>query len=415
MIFVFNDTLGVFGGSQTLIYRMCDWLHEKKIKTVVMCNSADNTEIVSKLETIGVTIDCFPPSDYSHTNKTLSKLLQEDKQLLVVSFGFDRYMNIECVKAKYGLQFDNIIYDIIPITFFKGEGVKSKFLKKHAKKVYSKIVLRMLANNSIRTLEDTYIDGVRNFFNFRDNEFTPKILRLPMKCVKLPDYETIIKQGFDSDLILSAARADFPFKGYLVGLVDQFCEIKKSLPSVKLKIYADGGDMHILRDKVDAVPEDIRKDISLNGWITYEELYQEMKKAKVYIGMGTTVMDAALNYKPSVVVSFDTMNCLSDGLFSDNPYCTATNGDGYPEATKTLLRVLNTSFDEYRTLCIKNFDVVFENYNIDYVMNDFVNIKTQNQKCLLKPLERLEHNMNNFVNTIRFRNAEDKNRYVKNN
>ena len=136
-----------------------------------------------------------------------------------------------------------------------------------------------------------------------------------------------------------------------------------------------------------------------------------MKKAKVYIGMGTTLMDAALNYKPSVVVSFDTMNCLSNGLFSDNPYCTATNGDGYPEAIKSLLRVLNASFDEYRMLCIKNFDAVFENYNIDYVMNDFVKIKTQNQKCLLKPLERLEHNMNNFVNTIRFRNAEDKNRY----
>lgn len=411
MIFVFNDTLGVFGGSQTLIYRMCDWLHEKKIKTVVMCNSADNKEIVSKLENINVVIDCFPPEDYHHTKNMLVSLLKEDKDLLVVNFGFDRYMNIECTKAKYHLEFNNIIYDIIPTTFFKGEGVKSKFLKKHAKKVYSSVVLRMLANNAIRTLEDTYITGVRDYYNFTAEEFSPKILRLPMKCKRLDNYEQIIKQGFESDLILSAARADFPFKGYLVGLVDQFCEIKKEKPSVRLKIFSDGGDMHILRDKVNAVPEEIRKDISLNSWINYEELYQEMQKAKVYIGMGTTVMDAALNYKPSVVVSFDTMNCLSAGLFTDNPYCTATHGDGYPEATETLRRVLRSSFDEYKKLCIDNFEVVYKNYNIDYVMNDFVNIKTQNQKCLLKPLERLEHNMNNYVNKIRFRNSEDKNRY----
>lgn len=411
MIFVFNDTLGVFGGSQTLIYRMCEWLHEKKIKTVVMCNSADNKEIVSKLENINVVIDCFPPEDYHHTKNMLVSLLKEDKDLLVVNFGFDRYMNIECTKAKYHLEFNNIIYDIIPTTFFKGEGVKSKFLKKHAKKVYSSVVLRMLANNAIRTLEDTYITGVRGYYNFTAEEFSPKILRLPMKCKRLDNYEQIIKQGFESDLILSAARADFPFKGYLVGLVDQFCEIKKEKPSVRLKIFSDGGDMHILRDKVNAVPEEIRKDISLNSWISYEELYQEMQKAKVYIGMGTTVMDAALNYKPSVVVSFDTMNCLSAGLFTDNPYCTATHGDGYPEATETLRRVLRSSFDEYKKLCIDNFEVVYKNYNIDYVMNDFVNIKTQNQKCLLKPLERLEHNMNNYVNKIRFRNSEDKNRY----
>lgn len=411
MIFVFNDTLGVFGGSQTLIYRMCEWLHEKKIKTVVMCNSADNKEIVSKLENINVVIDCFPPEDYHHTKNMLVSLLKEDKDLLVVNFGFDRYMNIECTKAKYHLEFNNIIYDIIPTTFFKGEGVKSKFLKKHAKKVYSSVVLRMLANNAIRTLEDTYITGVRDYYNFTAEEFSPKILRLPMKCKRLDNYEQIIKQGFESDLILSAARADFPFKGYLVGLVDQFCEIKKEKPSVRLKIFSDGGDMHILRDKVNAVPEEIRKDISLNSWISYEELYQEMQKAKVYIGMGTTVMDAALNYKPSVVVSFDTMNCLTAGLFTDNPYCTATHGDGYPEATETLRRVLRSSFDEYKKLCIDNFEVVYKNYNIDYVMNDFVNIKTQNQKCLLKPLERLEHNMNNYVNKIRFRNSEDKNRY----
>lgn len=415
MIFVFNDTLGVFGGSQTLIYRMCEWLHEKKIKTVVMCNSAENTEIVSKLEAIGVVIDCFPPADYHHTKNTLVSLLNEDKDLLVVSFGFDRYMNIECTKAKYHLEFNNIIYDIIPITFFKGEGVNSKFLKKHAKKVYSKIVLRMLANNAIRTLEDTYITGVRDFYNFSAKEFSPKILRLPMKCARLSNYEQIIKQGFEADLILSAARADFPFKGYLVGLVDQFCEIKKEMPSVKLKIFSDGGDMHILRDKVNAVSEEIRKDISLNGWICYEELYQEIQKAKVYIGMGTTVMDAALNYKPAVVVSFDTMDCVSAGLFTDNPYCTATHGDGYPEATETLRRVLNSSFEEYKKLCIDNFEVVYDNYNIDYVMNDFVNIATPDKKCLLKPMEYLEHNMNNFVNTIRFRNAEDKNRYVNNN
>lgn len=412
MTFVFNDTLGVFGGSQTLIYRMCEWLHEKKIKTVVMCNSADNTEIVSKLKNINVEIDCFPPENYKYTKNTLVSLLNENKNLLVVSFGFDRYMNIECTKAKYHLEFNNIIYDIIPITFFKGEGVKSKFLKQHAKKVYSKVVLRMLANNAIRTLEDTYITGVRDYFNFTEEEFSPKILRLPMKCKRLDNYERIIKQGFESDLILSAARADFPFKGYLVGLVDQFCEIKKEMPSVKLKIFSDGGDMHILRDKVNTVPEEIRKDISLNGWISYEELYQEMQKAKIYIGMGTTVMDAALNYKPSVVVSFDTMNCLSAGLFTDNPYCTATHGDGYPEATETLKRVLKSSFEEYKKLCTDNFEVVYENYNIDYVMNDFINIVTPNKKCLLKPFEYLEHNMNNFVNTIRFRNAEDKNRYV---
>lgn len=408
MTVIFNDTLGVLGGSQTLMLRMATWLRTHNINVCIICDSDTNEEIVTELRKIDVRIEVCKTEAF----KVIANILKEYTDLLVINFGFGRYLNVECIKKKYNIQFNNIIYDIIPITFLKGSGFKSNFLRNHAKRKYLKILLRMVKNGAVLSQEETNNKSVCSYFGIKLSDYNPKMLRIPMVCNPLANHELIIKDGYSSSIILTAARADFPFKGYMIGLVDEFEKIKKSVKNAKLKIYSDGGDIEVLREKINSVSTGIQKDIELCGWISYIELYSELKKCKMYIGLGSSLMDAALNYKPSIVASYNTTKCVTAGTFADNPNCIGTKEDDLPTAAILIEKIFSMTSEQYRDLCQKNFNAVYDNYNIDKIMSELINSKTTNQNCILTLSERLENYFNIVLNRIRFRNKKDKNRYV---
>lgn len=405
MTVIFNDTLGVLGGSQTLMLRMAIWLRTHNIMVCVICDSDANEEIVTELRKIDVKIEVCAPESF----KIIAHILNQYNDLLVINFGFDRYLNIECIKRIYNIQFYNIIYDIIPTTFWKGSGFKSSFLISHAKHKYSKIIFRMLKNGAIISQEETNNKSVCSYFGINLSDYNPKMLRIPMVCNPLANCESIIKDGYSSSIILTAARADFPFKGYMIGLIDEFIKLKENVKNAKLKIYSDGGDIEELRKKITSVSTALQKDIELCGWISYLELYSELKKCKMYIGLGSSLMDAALNYKPSIVASYNTTKCVTAGTFADNPFCIGTKEEDLPVASTLIENVFNMSFEKYRDLCHKNFNAVYDNYNIDTIMTELINIKTNYKNCILTFSDRLEHYCNNVLNLIRFRNKKDKN------
>ena len=406
MTVIFNDTLGVYGGSQSLMLRMSKWLKSKQIDVCIICDSATNIEVVSELKKNNVRIEVCRPDDF----KFIGHVLKEYKERIVINFGFVRYLNIECIKKKYKLRFDNIIYDIIPATFLVGTGFKNNLLRKHIKRKYLKTLLRMVDNNSVISQEETNNRSVCSHFGIDEKKYNPKLLRIPMDCKRLENCESIIKEGYKSKIIMTAARADFPFKGYMIGLIDEFKKIKEKDDGLILQIFSAGGDIEELKDKIRSVPDIIRKDIVLNGWITYSDLYNELKKCKIYIGLGSSLMDACLNYKPTIVVSYDTRKCVTAGTFDENPFCIGTKGEDYFPAGEIIEKIIQLDYEKYKNLCFNSFEAVNKNYNIDSIMTDLLNTKTKNSSCILTFSERLEHNMNNLRNKLRSK-KNNKNAY----
>ena len=60
---IINDTLGTYGGSITLIERLCTWAVMNNECIKVYCNDMSNKEIVTKLNRMNVTIECFDTYD----------------------------------------------------------------------------------------------------------------------------------------------------------------------------------------------------------------------------------------------------------------------------------------------------------------------------------------------------------------
>lgn len=399
---LFNDTLGAYGGSHTLMVRMCKWLTQNGIRCGIICDNRNNEEIATELESFGTEIYVV---DIQKPKVVRDLVLEIGDQIKVISFVWNFYLDIERAKKVYDMKFDNLIYCIHPATFEKGTGLGSNYLRKLILKKYRGILNRMNENNAIIMMDEINTIASENFFNMKFSS-NPVILRLPMNCRKIDEHSRIIDDGYKNRLIMTASRAEIPYKGYLLGLIDDFKELKTKYPDIKLLIVSAGADLGLIKEKIKGLSLDVQGDITLQGWMKYDELSTLMETCTVFIGMGTSVLDASLKYKPSIPVRFYTKENLAESLFTDNPYCIAANTLCTSKAISLLDDVLRLPKEEYSKLAEKSFDMVNKHYNIDETLDKMCNVKTMNSKSILTQSEAILHWANNRLNAARHKKED---------
>ena len=324
----------------------------------------------------------------------------------MINFWSNRYFDIEAVKYKYDLQVENKIYLIHPKCLIKGDSYKDGVVVNVIRNGYKRIIPKISKISAIISMDEINIAETENYYGISLESDIP-IIRLPMN-VDLIDKNKVIKEGYETKIIMTSCRADFPYKGYVVGLVDVFVKLKSKFSEAKLLIVCDGEDVGILKEKISDVPKVIQKDIALLGWMSYEELKDYMNSCMLYIGMGSSVLDSSLRYKPSAVIKFYTMDCIGKDYTAENPIDLAARDEIKDDATDMLTRVLKMNFEEYKAFSEKSFSVVSKMYGVDDVMNQFMKHHTGSNESILSLNDYLLIRMNNLVNSIRFKNKKEK-------
>ena len=75
---------------------------------------------------------------------------------------------------------------------------------------------------------------------------------------------------------MTIARAEFPFKGYILGLLDWFAS---SDSNIRLTIVSYGPDEKKIADRIDSFDEIVKKRITLVGKTDYGQLEKYYKTA----------------------------------------------------------------------------------------------------------------------------------------
>ena len=145
------------------------------------------------------------------------------------------------------------------------------------------------------------------------------IIRIP-EVIQSVDGKLIQERAGREKLnILSIARADFPFKGYLIGLIDFVAN--SLLDNLSLDIVTYGKDMNLINKKMNELSKEQRKKIHIYGRTSYENLEAFFQQAKLYIGMGTTIIDAAQRGILAIPVKADTYEVYAGNFFHDDYKC----------------------------------------------------------------------------------------------
>ena len=204
---------------------------------------------------------------------------------------------------------------------------------------------------------------------FNSDFSSSKVFPLPINNISDKDFNRLPKKY----KIISVGRL-VSFKTYNNYMIDVIEDLINSGYNVTYDIYGDGPLMNELVEKIKN--KSLQKHITLHGKVSYDKLKDIFSDAYIFVGMGTSVLEASFCSVPSVVAQEKINNPLSQGYIYNMP---EYNCGEYIQGMKKIkvydliLDLINKNDKDYNLECKKTYDYV-QKYSIDNVMHEFLNL-----------------------------------------
>lgn len=392
-IIYYPDTTG---GTATLTIRLGKQLIKHGYRVILICNriTDKNNEIL--MGEIGIEVYCW---DYKEAYNNFLKMSNDQIHYIFLTYRLDDYLLIEKIKSKFKMA-ESILY----IVHFHGliKAINQNVITRlFAKKFYLPIIKKILNNNSVIFMDDNSITETEKYYNINIKRRKNLIFHLPMDITKLET--SIVRNKINLDIlnILTIARAEFPFKGYIIGLIDDFNELCRTYNNITLTIIAFGPDESQIKEKVKQLPAPIQNKIKLVGHTPYDELCKYFNQAHLFLGMGTTILDAANHGVPSIAVQPYTYENNSSGFFHEQPEFLGGYEDKSIPAINYMKKVIEMLNEEYLELCQMEYRALEENYNISTLANYLINIEEDINPKTISDFELKLHKLMFKINKTR--------------
>lgn len=338
------------GGAELLIAKLSKFFSENA-SVALICQSI-TPDIKKEIEKSGVRIiqvDVWDSTLY------MKQRIKEYSEPYCITFVLNDYIMLRgiCTSTKH-----TILYAIHFYVLVGNQNSKFKKLRKKLREHYLPVAIR---DNSIVVMDETIIREAKNFYG-KSIEFSSlydKIVRISVE-----------DSGFDADKynsknpktelrILAIARADFPFKGYLLGLVRKFPEYYDCNTYLDIVAYGPGENRII--EEINKLPSKMSEHISLYGKMEYDQLIPIIDKSCLYVGMGTTILDASVRKVIAIPVVPYTEAVVANSFFYENYKSVICDVD--EDRFLTLVnRLKEMSLDEYHEICDFSRNIVLKYY-----------------------------------------------------
>ena len=322
------------GGCQLLIKKLANEIISRGDKVFIYCESITQ-ELSINREKINIVQVGHKKWGNDKELRNFLKIFGSDSIRNITFLWTDYAWVYSCVEASNLVLFYVVHHDALKMAAYSTKLAVEKIRKGYL----ASVLFRLIRNNAVVMMDEQTVKHTLSYYGFTDVK--PKIIRIPIsfehKDLNLEDIAK--KYGQKHKIILAVARADFPFKGYLIGLLKL---MKNHLipEEFSLNIVSYGSDYDELNAAYEQCPDDIKKRIKLYGETPYEELIGLFEKAHVYVGMGTTLLDASKYGVISIpVVSYSyQVKCMH--FFHDN-YNVLALDDGTEQRFLELLEEIN--------------------------------------------------------------------------
>ncbi len=355
---------GISGGTATLSYRIGKRFKSLGYDVVYLCPMNNDAFNVRLLTEAGIEVEILSQSKWKYFMGEKKSNYEEAIFWLYAYELFDMVDDIRCEYTTIGCKVKVHLYAVHEHCLIRG-GADCSGIKLYITKVFN-------------SLNRSYINTIYNneeliILDHQTCKLTEQKLNLNLsrKDIILPlpyDFHTNESRKIQKkdNIISTMARIDFPFKGYIIGLVRMFPHIYNCV-KCDLWIIGDGKDMNVLKKEIEQVPEPIRNHIRLFGNVEYSEAKRLVSKTKVFVGMGTALLDAESVFVPSIGVQAYTMQCNGKGYFSENLYDLGYLHDAKHlyGISELILKTLILKDEEYNSMVTQGYLKVKEMYGMD--------------------------------------------------
>lgn len=377
-IFFYKDI--VVGGCELLIEKVSKQMVKEGIRTKILCKTIDGS-MMERFDSSGVEIHRL--TDWE-SNKELRSYISIENEIRMITFFWEDFVRVYFLKKR---KMKTILYAVHFQVLALGANCRYPLLKKIIKAVGGKSIYEFMFSKKILCMDEQTVRHTQNYFKktFLEDTSMCRIVRVPINIADVDKRQLEIRAGNKEFHVLTIARAEFPFKGYMLGLID-FIENQEDKNNLHLDIISYGPDIDKLKNKIDALDEETKKVITLHGKTDYDALSQYYDNTKLYIGMGTTILDAAQRGIISIPILFYTEELVADKFFHED-YRVLAVDEG---TTNHILNLWETarglSREQYLELSEKTRKIAIENYGIEKTTGEILSIfeKIKDDKLNLK-------------------------------
>ncbi len=377
---------GMSGGTATLSYRIGQEYMSRGYSIFYICsemNSMDNYRLFSQA---GFNVRVMKKIRWKSYVK---KNIEANTELLMLSYSYELFRYAEIIEKNY-CSSKSFLYVVHERTLYRG-GEKKTWLTDLFNKINHYYIKTIEENGRLLFMEGAIAEKSEIMLNMKFERCKGNICPLPYI---FPNRINLAKKN---KIISTMARIDFPFKAYLLGLVDILNRILDEGVDVELWIIGDGPSMRELRNKVDQMSDDKKDKVKLVGSLAYDEAKAMISNTYVFVGMGTGIIDAVSTGVPAIVVKPFINECMGKGFFSEHPDILGYMSDDkdVSNITDTLKEILGMSEEKYNTLCSLEYESAKDYYSFDkmYKLITSIEIKSKGHSLF----EVLGYKMNAFL------------------
>lgn len=373
-VFAFFNPHFILGGVDTYFYRMICWLRKNNYRTYLLLpeKATINLDLLEELRNNGTIIaQCVERYSISNEVKpTKCKLdLEDGTEVLFFATRFPDYIVAqEIARCNPHLKFMIVNY-MLHVKAFICPSVKRRdtSLQNY---IFFKLryyyYRRVLVKSSILFMDNICRNNFCEFYHC-DKE-NCEIIPLG---IEIKDYQERRLDRLKKFRILTITRFEFPYKGYIFGLIKQFEDLCGRYENLELNIIGWGDGRKRVEETISGLPTSIKSKINLLGAVEYQKLDAYIRDAAVYVGMGTTLLDAGKAGIPVIAVGFFSEESYSNQLFCENPEIVAL--DHKVKTQELVERIINLSDDDYESCCKETYRMVKRDYDINCIMDRIVN------------------------------------------
>jgi len=358
---------GISGGTATLSIRIGEWLVNNGYEVLYIYQNHNDMNNVKTMKEKGIQVYKWGLKEIVNN---LSKKYNSYK-FNVLTYSLNEFLFVETLKKRLHI-IKSTLYVVSSKGLIKGSKLRSIF-RGITLIFYTKIIKELIKNRSVLFMNKVSLDLTEEYFGVTIKNKKDIIYYLPIEIQPYDKNTVSRKAELETFNILTITRADFPFKGYIIGLIDDFKKLCDIHDNMTLTIITFGKDEDKIAEKIKKLPSEVQSKINLIGRTPYEKLREYFVQSHLFLGMGTTVLDAVNHSVPAIVVQPYTYENKTPGFFHKQPVRLTYEGN-LVTAVKFMESVIQMDKHEYEELCKKEYDMLKKYYCIDtfgtYLINN---------------------------------------------
>ena len=248
-----------------------------------------------------------------------------------------------------------------PEKFFKGNWFKAKVWN------WCKEIAAVLSESDcVLGFNEKHFTAFCSNYEININSNKQKTLpaQTPVSCIKAEDFADRAKLRSDNFIVTTCARFDFPHKGYLIGLVNNFASLTEGCGKATLQIVGYGDGEADLKSEIDKLPIEARASIRLLGKLSPDKLREVYRRSHLAIGVAGAISLAAGQGTPSIIAREYTYNLEGYGYYcvGNTDTIRTVQGHDLKDEVRNAMRMTD---DEYVELCIRTIDAAKSKGDVD--------------------------------------------------